>query len=129
MRDNWFREEEGFTLLEVLISFVILAGAMSIIFQLIFSGSGQSTRSHTEAQALLIAKSILDTPLVDRGVSNGMEKGYEWRRVVIPSTPLSDRDYPVKLVDVEVSIHWMNGSGPQQLILNTQKLLEVASDV
>ncbi len=128
MKLDLLKKEDGFTLLEILISFVILSGVMGVVFQIVSSGTKQSVDAYSQAQALVIARSVLDLPVLETGHSNGADEGYEWRRVVIASTPRNDSDYPVKLVDVEVNVRWKNGIGSNQITLSTQKLLEDISE-
>ncbi len=54
------RPARGFTLLEVLLAFVILAAAAGLLLGMLSGGLGQVARARSETEASLYAQSLLD---------------------------------------------------------------------
>lgn len=73
----------GFTLLEVLLAFVIFALSFALVLE-ILSGSMRSTvRARHDTEAALLAQSLMDMvgteiPLVEGGMSGDSPGGYQW---------------------------------------------------
>ena len=121
----------GFTLLEVLVSFAIIAIALTMIMQL-FSGSLRSaalSRSYGEATLLADRKmnEILEEnePPDEGGYSeNGqMDGGYSWEVVVTPYEEFAPEDetFPLTLYRIEVTVSWGEGERERHIVLNTVK--------
>ena len=122
----------GFSLLEVLVAFTILAMLLGALFQ-VFSGglraahSGDRyTRATVIAQSRLAALGV-DQPLLE-GVSSGTADGaYHWRVTVSPylddQLPMTDRVLQPLTVNVEV--FWEEGGSARSVSL-TSILLEPA---
>lgn len=119
----------GFSLLEVLVAFVILALALGVLMR-VFSGSlnniGTSAR-YTQALALAESKLAavgIDTPL-ERGESAGVDgQGNSWRITVKPHQEASSGPenvaMPLELYEVEVNVGWEEGpKKPRTLKLTT----------
>ena len=85
------RRQHGFTLLEVMLAFVVLAVALGLLLGMLSRGLKQVTQSQVESEAALHAQSLLDAlgtlePL-QPGVRDGQfERGrYRWRLQVVPT--------------------------------------------
>jgi general secretion pathway protein I len=132
---------KGFSLLEVLVAFVILALAMGVLMQIFSGGLQNATRAGEYQQAALLAKSKLasigiETPL-DEGDSNGeFDDKYRWhvgmhryqenpatsdQQAGLPASPL-----PAKLLEVEVQVLWGDSGQPRSLALKTLRLVQGA---
>ena len=112
-RRNKF-DQFGFSLLEMLIAFAILAIALGIILKIFSTGlaATQAADNYTNAVQIannLIAKTGLEIPLKAHDIS-GIEKNYHWRLRVSPhqliSSELDVSDLPVQLFQVYVVIEW-----------------------
>ncbi len=115
-----FYNQKGFTLLEVLISFVILSTMLGVIYQMLSLGTMQSIKSENESEALLIARSKLSEPIGAMGQMVGESKEYSWVLTTQPVTGLDDGDYPAKLVNVHIAVSW----NEQKIVeLETRKLV------
>lgn len=109
------RAHGGFSLLEILVAFVIMAMALGVIMR-VFSGSlnnVEAARRH--AQAVLIAESKLaalgvETPLVDGEASGEMPGNYRWRsriqREADTGAATPDGVSGPGLYRIEVSVDW-----------------------
>lgn len=99
----------GFTLIEVLVAFIILAFSLGTVFT-VFSDSLRSVRLGEEyARATAIAQARLDlveaSGLTGRGVEEGDEEsGYRWRVEIAEATGLPVVTGESDLVPVEISV-------------------------
>lgn len=81
--------QRGFSLLEVLVAFSILALSLGILMQ-IFSGSLRNADiSHDQAQALTLAQSVLasagiEAPLAAGEATGTLNEKYRWTLLVTP---------------------------------------------
>ena len=85
MRAN--RHQRGFSLIEILVAFMILAMSLTVIYRIFSGGLRNVALSEDYARAVLVAESQLaaigiSEPLV-RGVSSGeWGERFRWQRVV-----------------------------------------------
>lgn len=120
------RANRGFSLLEVLVAFTILAMLLGALFQ-VFSGGMHAARTgdrHT--RAAIIAQSRLaavgvEYPL-DEGVASGtVDDDYHWRVTIGPyvddQLPVSD-SLPRPL-SVNVEVFWEEGGAPRSVSLTS----------
>lgn len=130
------RRDAGFTLLEVLVAFVIAAMALGLLFDAAGDGvTAVRTAGRTE-EAVSRAKSHLaalgrDVTLAD-GTSQGDDgDGYRWRIRVTPvatSTPPAApsrggvRQWPLTLYAIEVTLSWTENGRDRDVILRTERL-------
>ena len=117
------RGEGGFTLLEVLVAFAIMAVAMAAILQAFSGGLDATRRSQAAGEALSTARSLLDRvgaelPIVPGLRSGGSASSPSWSvRIARRKSPLDDlqeseRSYA--LFDVVVSVT-VPGAAPVSL--------------
>lgn len=123
------RHQTGFTLLEVLVAFVLLASMLGVVLNLNSLALDTTTRSADRQQALLLAQSQLDRVLAKRELRLGRETGrfdderFEWELRVKrfefpdwdPSLESSSEPY-----EIELSVYW---DREQRLTLNTLRLV------
>jgi general secretion pathway protein I len=132
------RDESGFTLLEVLVAFVIAAMALAVLFQGAVAGlHGTSLAAHYQ-EALARAQSRLaslghDLALRDADQQGDDGGGFHWRTRIttIATAPLSAQtggQAPrAALHGVEVTISWPGDGGDRQVVLRTQRTGFVAA--
>lgn len=101
-------KNRGFTLIEVLVAFLILAFSLSALFS-VFSGSLRSVRQgEAHAHATSVARSLLAALDAD-GFTGAEEKsgesdsGYRWRMEVSSIDQVEDGDFEPFLVTVSVT--------------------------
>ena len=114
--------EDGFTLLEVLIAFVILSGATGIIYQMLASGSIGSARAKAESEAVLIGKTKMAEAALTTGVNQGEIGDYRWTSIVTDSNQSKDRD-TTRLLNIQVVVAWDGFNGEREISFETLKLL------
>ncbi len=126
-------QQHGFSLLEILIAFSILAVSLGILLKIFSTGitTAQVADDYTNAVQIannLIAKTGVETPLKiseELGIENDF---YHWRVRVNPQTFISPeldlRDLPVELFNVNVLVWWGDDAKTDDRVLelNTLKL-------
>lgn len=106
------RDEQGFTLLEVLVAFVIAALALGVLFHGSLGGlrtaqvAGRYEEAVTRAQSHLAALTAGSLTPGDRQGEDG--NGFHWRVRVAPVALAATGSSA--LYAVNVSISWMDGS-------------------
>ena len=116
------RRQRGFSLLELLVAFVIMAFSLGMLYQ----ASGGTVRSvaDTEQQmrATVLAQSVLNSRdnVPEAGWNEaGQTAGFAWRVNSAPfRTEVSDPRV-VTLQQVQIVIGWTDRRGPRQLALST----------
>jgi len=128
----------GFSLLEVLVAFVILALALGVIMRIFSQGMSRVSESDRYARAVMLAESKLaqvgaDIPLEEDELSGKSEEALNWRvrlaayepdpvqaeKQDAPVQPLP----PVRLLQVEVEVSWAGAeAAPHSIRLAALKL-------
>lgn len=120
----------GFSLLEVLVAFSILALSLGVLLR-IFSGDGRlagQAEEHSRAVALaqsLLAGAGVETPLRP-GATGGNIDGYEWAMSVTPFVPSGvslPEQQPFKPYWVAVAVEWGDGGDRRSFDLGTLRLV------
>ncbi|WP_219846106.1 type IV pilus modification PilV family protein [Emcibacter nanhaiensis] len=111
--------ESGFTVLEVLVAFVILASALGVVYQMVAMGGLRSDRAQKEQTALLLAKSKLADAMTIGRSTEGQEGNYHWELEwqALPVKEPRERRNPVRLAQVTVTVSW--GEAGQEIRLAT----------
>lgn len=81
--------QRGFSLLEILVAFVILAVSLGTIMRIFSSSLRNIGDAERRAQAVAVAESVLaglgvEKPLTDGEISGEAEPGYRWSARVTP---------------------------------------------
>ena len=119
-------KQAGFSLLETLVAFAILAIVLTIIMQIFSGGARASRQSYEYAQATTIAESKLaemKLGLTKKGAGVVMDK-YRWKSSLKKAhyDDLSihkDRDAEFVLYDLKVTIEWESRSKLRHIDLKT----------
>ena len=103
------RGEGGFTLLEVVIAFALLAGMLAVVLRLFAEGSSGVARAERRTIALLHAESklaeIVATALRAGQSSGAFADGYAWRAVLVPQRERRPGDLrPVEPLQLTVTV-------------------------
>jgi general secretion pathway protein I len=131
--------EAGFTLLEVLVAFVIAALAFTVLFKAVGSGVGTASTAGRYEEATARARSHLAATgrenLLSATTLNGDDgAGYHWRIAVDPiasTKPIADEQdaeetpnppQPIGLFRVTVSISWNESGRTREVSLQTQRV-------
>ena len=126
------RRERGFTLIEVVVAFLLLSLVMATGFELFTAGMRRAVDLEERAQALVVAQSRLATagtevPLKDGATSGQSDDGkYRWTLTIARSEEAAaDPNQPIQtafgLYRIEVVVQW-RGAGERDLSLSLATL-------
>lgn len=124
------RASRGFSLLEVLVAFTILALVLTALFE-VFSGGMRAARAgDSYTRAVAIAQSKLAELDADEALAEGEHRGeaedpYSWRATV---SPYSDAALPsdgllMRPLAVSVEVSWSEGERIRSVELTTLTLV------
>ena len=128
-------KQKGFSLLEILIAFSILAFSLGILLKIFSSGVNTASVAEDYTAAVQIAESLmaktgLETPLQVGQESGTENEKYDWLLTVNPyifelGTSTSDTDYvttTMGLFKVKVIVSWGQAANKRRIELTTLKL-------
>ncbi|MBF0384008.1 MAG: prepilin-type N-terminal cleavage/methylation domain-containing protein [Magnetococcales bacterium] len=123
------RGENGFTLIEILISLTILTVAMLALFQGFSTNLQNVETAVAYGEAVKIAESKLagigaEIPLIE-GEVKGKAEGFDWQVVIIPheTDEQVSEDHPFVLLKVDVTVFWIDpGQKKQSISLTTLRV-------
>jgi general secretion pathway protein I len=125
------RGQRGFTLLEVLVSLAIMAIAVTLVVQLFSANLRAVVRSGDVTSAAIRGDSrireILTEPFpADKVWSEATEDGY--RMDVVLSEVVKERtdNLPVRMMEIVLTVRWMEGMKEKSLNLKTVKMVDKA---
>ncbi len=128
-------KQAGFTLLEVLVAFVLLASMLGVVLNLNSLALDSTTRAAERQQALLLAQSQMARVLARRELRLGRETGrfdderFEWELRVeqfdFPDWDPSLESNTAEPYEIEVSVFWDREIRDREksLTLNTLRLV------
>ncbi|MFT5140966.1 MAG: general secretion pathway protein I [Lysobacterales bacterium] len=122
----------GFTLLEVLLAFVIFALSFAVIMQILSGSMRSTTRAKTYTEAALFAQSLVDMvgvdiPLQEGNLSGEAPGGYNWELSISTYQPPFAEDPILQLAEVsgtalywiDLDVEWANGNRSKQVHFST----------
>ena len=121
----------GFSLLEILIAFSILAFSITILLNIFSGGLRRTMVSEEYQQAVIIAQSKLAAAGVEEALDNGTQSGdierkYFWSVQVeafnLDKMGLDADNQNVVPYQVKVTVEWLAGRNNRQFELTTIKL-------
>ena len=121
----------GYTLIEVLVAFMILALALTVLLR-IFSGGLRNVKASSDyAHAALIAESQLAAAGPDGVLSPGVSRGevderFQWTRTVSTYAPFPGYAASAKSIPayyVSVTVEWPHGDGTRSVDLASVRLV------
>ncbi len=130
---RWKIKQCGFSLLEILIAFSILAVSLGILLKIFSTGvtTARIADDYTNAAQIatnLMAKTGVETPLKTSEMLGIENEIYHWKVQVMPKTfaspELDLRELPVELFNVNVQVWWGDDAKTDDRVLelNTLKL-------
>ncbi len=119
--------QQGFSLLEVLVAFSILAISLGILYQAMGGSLRNLSVSAEYTQAMMIAESKLAEvsgriPLASTTEEGDTESGFHWQVEVSPYATNQDTEIKLEPFHVHVSVSWKAGMGQRRYVLDTLRL-------
>jgi len=123
-------KQQGFSLIEVLVAFVILAMSLTVVYRIFSGGLRNVALSEDYARAVLIAESQLAiigvTTQLEAGVSSGAwNQRFRWERVIEDYQPWerqTELTAPVLAYRITVNVDWEHAGRTRQITLNSVRL-------
>ncbi|GAB2502679.1 type II secretion system protein XpsI [Lysobacter humi (ex Lee et al. 2017)] len=128
------RRERGYTLLEVVIAFGVLALALTLLLGILTHSSRQVRWSTDAGRAALIAQSLLDSVDMAGALQPGTTEGdlegepYRWQLEVRDWRDPTAAGQPVepsapRLMHVRLTMSWDDGGPRERLVLESLRLV------
>ncbi|GAB4181763.1 MAG: hypothetical protein Tsb002_02120 [Wenzhouxiangellaceae bacterium] len=123
--------QKGFTLLEVLVAFVVFAVVFASLIQVLTGSLRNTSRARELTEAALWAQSYLDTLSLERSLEEGVDTGefddvYSYEAVISIYQP-EDLDpqalelIPIDMLLVELTVYWGEGNRERQAVFVTMR--------
>ena len=130
------RRAGGFTLIEVVVAFLLLSVVLVTVFEIISRGLSRDGELDDYGQALVIAQARLAAVGVEAPLAEGVTVGnsddghFRWSLSVARSPESGDPNRPIQggyqLYQVESRVNWNSSAGPERSIaLSTLQLAQV----
>jgi general secretion pathway protein I len=129
------RREGGYTLIEVIVAFAVLALGMTLLLGTLSNATRQVRWADEAGRAALHAQSVLDQAGVGEALEPGTREGqfergrYRWRLAIEPYADPTARAQPVvdpiepKLLQLTLDVSWGEGAR-QRLQVRTLRLVQ-----
>ena len=129
------RNQRGFTLIEIVIAFAILAVGLDLAMQIATSALRQTRQAAEQTQAALNAQSVLDIAGVGQRLKEGSESGEfedrsRWELEVAPiempmspKSPVETGASPIQLYRLQLTVRWGDPARERSAVFSTLRAL------
>ena len=122
-------KHKGITLIEVLVAFVILAMAVTVLLRIFSSGARNIIISQQYVDAVQVAEMQLESVGIERELAPATEYGvfggkYNWQVTIEPFAFYEEEQesYPVSAFRILVEVSWIEQARTRQITLTGIKL-------
>ena len=130
------RRAGGFTLIEVVVAFLLLSVVLVTVFEIFSRGLSRAGELDDYGQALVIAQARLaavgvETPIAEGATAGNSDDGrFHWSVSIARSVQGGNPNRPIQggyqLYQVESRVNWNSSAGPERSIaLSTLQLAQV----
>lgn len=124
------RGEEGFTLVEVLVAFVVFAATVIVSFRIFNDGLEQLRAAERKAAAVAIARremALLELlPRLTAGMRTGIDGDFHWSAVLTAAPADREKDDAARPIRAVISVAWNEKPEAPLFVLDTTLLAAVA---
>ena len=125
-----YKQMQGYSLIEVLVAFTILALALTVLFRIFSGGLRNVDASADYALAVLVAEGKLAEPGVSTPLKIDVAVGVEadiftWSRSITqyePANADSNNPFGVRAYRIVVNVEWPGGRSTRRVDLETVRL-------
>ena len=118
------KDQRGFTLLELMVAFAIMAMSLGLIYRAMGSSASNAGQLAARQQAVLLAESLLQTKdsVTPEGWNeNGQSGNFSWQVASQLYGVLDNTPGRLKLHEISITVSWPDGTKTRQV--QTQTLL------
>ena len=118
----------GFTLIETVVAFAILAVGLGALFRVYGDVLDHDFRAHSQAMAASLAQSLearlgVDLPVASGSTTGDFDHDFRWQLDISPYGDDGDRAaWPLTPYQVLVTVSWPFGDGRRSITLTTLRL-------
>ncbi len=126
------RQQQGFTLLEVMLAFVVFALSFATVLEIMAVSMRSVTRARDDTEVALFAQSIFDLVGTEISLEEGQFSGtglnrYQWQLDIYLFQAEGDQDHTMELAEltgtelyrVDLNIDWQSGRRQRDLHFST----------
>jgi len=131
-KEKMIRSQNGFTLIEVMVSMMVMAITLTVIMSLFSGGLQSKKRAEDYIKAVDLADSKIQEVLLERAIETGVQEGrfdngYFWRVEIISEAPEVPDDTIIirenqKIFTINVDIKWKQGDVEKVYTIRTLKM-------
>jgi general secretion pathway protein I len=117
-------DQRGFTLLELMVAFAIMAMSLGLIYRAMGSSASNAGQLAARQQAVMLAESLLQTKdsVTPEGWNeNGQSGNFSWQVASQLYGVLDNTPGRLKLHEISITVSWPDGTQTRQV--QTQTLL------
>ncbi len=128
--------QQGFTLIEILVAFMVLTLALTVIFRIFSGGLRNVELSSNYTQAVLVAESQLAATGITAPLETGESSGewgerFQWQRIIETYLPRDGEKEPAGGIEgyrVTVNVDWELSGQKRRLTLSSIRLRKTGSE-
>ena len=128
MRNGSLHSSAGFTLLEILVAFVILSMVVTVILQLFSANLKTLWMSDDYITATVLAdirmRELLEGTQVKEGTSSETKEGYLMDITITEALEKRTKDLSWKVLEVVMDVSWQKGTKKRSFSLKTYKTVK-----